>query len=185
MSLPCLGGNYLFLNPKINYIPINWQFTHWGNAYTCYNQIPYQKMDGTCSICQTTVCSFLCFPWRSGCLLAVSVAQGSPTVSGVFQVLQSVFTWLDDRGKKHLNKQCMKTITRHPFSLTFAAAEKTTGWQLPWLEIHFLLYYLWWEVLWWCLPHVLLYLFHIISLNGMPSILHINIRFVIMIISVH
>lgn len=75
--------------------------------------------------------------------------------------------------------------TCHPSSLTFATEEKTTGWQLPGLEIHFLLYYLWWEVLWWCLPHVLLSLFHIISLNGMPPILHINMRFVVMIISVH
>lgn len=34
VSLSCLGGNYLLLNPKINYIAINWQFTHWGKMLT-------------------------------------------------------------------------------------------------------------------------------------------------------
>lgn len=101
ISLSCLGGNYFLLKLKINYIPINWQFIHWGNAYARYGMIPHRKMDRTLSVCQTLPIS-LKVRQPPGC-------QPSPTKnllvtacwSQVFsQNLQSVLTRLDDLGKQ-------------------------------------------------------------------------------------
>lgn len=86
VSLSCLDGNYLHLNPKINYIPINWQFNHWGNAHTRYNMIPCQKMDGTSSVCQTVLIRLLSLKVRllTGCQHSSSPISWSLLVSGAF-----------------------------------------------------------------------------------------------------
>lgn len=116
VSLSCLGGNYLHLNPKINYTPINWQFTHWGNAYTRYNTIPCQKMDGTSSVCQTMLIPLLSLKVRlpNGCQRSstqnlLDIACWSQVCS---QELQSFLTigWMT-QGNKHWNKLSKKTIT--------------------------------------------------------------------------
>lgn len=84
------------------------------------------------------LCSSLCFPWRSGCVPAASVAQCNPPVSGVFQNLQSVLTWLDDTGKQTPAQATHGNNYIHVILLpfTFLTDENTTGQQLPLLRRH-------------------------------------------------
>lgn len=106
VSLSCLDGNYLLFNSKINYIAINWQFTHWGNAYTCFNIIPCQKVDDASSICQT---NFITLPSLKVRLPTVCHEDQCVESSGHCWLVSSVFLgpamyYLDDTGEKNTGR---------------------------------------------------------------------------------
>lgn len=139
VSLSCLDGNYLLFNFKINYIVINRQFTHWGNAYTCFNIIPCQKVDGASSICQT---NFIILPSLKVRLPTVCHEDQCVESSGRCWLVSSVFLgpamyYLDDTGKKkHWEKHCIKTVTGHPNT---DHPSKTAARQLKQFPVHFFL----------------------------------------------